>query len=69
MAKIAEVAVGQVWTAKVSGNTVHVKIESIDVDTIRDRKRTTLTLRSLKTGRVITRTATALRSKIINGVN
>ena len=64
MAKLSLVAVGQVWTVKISGNIVNARIESINKPGPYDgRTKTRLTLTNLTTGRTISRTAAALRNR------
>ncbi len=67
MAKIKDVAVGQVWTCKVSGFLVNVRVDSINIkhgNGWGSRKKTTLSLTNLRTGNKVGRSATALRRKV-----
>jgi hypothetical protein len=67
VAKLAEVRVGQIWTARVSQRRVRVRVDSIDKPDYYayKGKKTTLTLTNLTTGRVLSaRTPAFLRVKV-----
>jgi len=66
MARLAEVRVGQIWRARVSGNFVDVEVIAIHKpDNYGPRRRKTrLLLYNLKTNRQIERTPAFLRRKV-----
>lgn len=68
MAKIRDVNIGQRWTCKVSGNVVEVRVDAIRTTEagLYRRSRTVLDLTNIKTGRKVSRSAAALRTKIGN---
>lgn len=67
MAKQSEVEVGQVWTARVSGDLVRVRVDSVykpDNWLPGRNSKTTYGLTNLKTGRTLSRTAAFLRKRV-----
>lgn len=68
MAKIKDVAVGQIWRCKVSGRVVNVRVDAVTIDQGDNyygrRRKTTISLTNLRTGNRVSRSAAALRVRL-----